>query len=197
MKMLGIEKFLLNRLQSKKGAVDLTRKLLDLTEHNGKQDFLEVGCGGGVVTKYLAREYSGSVAGIDIDPQQISLARKEAGDMKNVRYFEADATSMPFEDKKFDIVLSLGVLHHIENWLDALKEIKRVMKPGGYLLYADIIYPERITSMDKTSRMSFGLVTIDIGELNSFLEMFGFTTIHSQWKKRLVCKNYEAVYRRN
>ncbi len=195
--MLGIEKFLLNNLQSKKGAIDLTKKLLKFVELNGKQDFLEAGCGNGLVTKYLAEKYGASVTGIDIDPQQIELARKEAEGMQNISYLEADTTSLPFEDRKFDIVLSFGVLHHIENWLDALKEIKRVLKPGGYFLYADIIYPEKITSMDRSSNMSFGLVTIDINELNSFLEKFGFTTVHSQWKKRLVCKNYEAVYRRN
>jgi len=195
--MLGIEKFLLNNLQSKKGAIDLAKKLLKFVEFNGNQDFLEAGCGNGLVTKYLAEKYGASVTGIDIDPQQIALARKEAEDMQNIRYLEADTTSLPFGNRKFDIVLSFGVLHHIENWLDALKEIKRVLKPGGYFLYADIIYPERITSMDRSSNMSFGLVTIDIDELNSFLEEFGFTTVHSQWKKRLVCKNYEAVYRRN
>ena len=197
MKMLGIEKFLLNNLQSKKGAVDLTKKLLAFVEIDGKQDFLEVGCGNGVVTRYLVKEYGGSVTGIDIDPQQIELAKKDASGIKNIRYYEADATNLPFGDRAFDIVLSFGVMHHIENWLDALKEIRRVLKPGGYLLYADIIYPEKITSMDRSSSMSFGLVTIDIDELNSFLEKFGFTTIHSQRKKRLVCKNYEAVYRRN
>jgi ubiquinone/menaquinone biosynthesis C-methylase UbiE len=197
MKMLGIEKFLLNNLQSKKGAIDLTKKLLTFVEFDGKQDFLEVGCGNGVVTRYLAREYGGTITGIDIDPQQIEMAKKDASGIDNIRYYEADATSLLFRDRAFDIVLSFGVMHHIENWLDALKEVKRVLKHGGYFLYADIIYPERITSMDRSSSMSFGLVTIDIDELNSFLEKFGFTTIHSQRKNRLVCKNYEAVYRRN
>jgi ubiquinone/menaquinone biosynthesis C-methylase UbiE len=195
--MLGIEKFLLNNLQSKKGAIDLTKKLLTFVEFDGKQDFLEVGCGNGVVTRYLAREYGGTITGIDIDPQQIEMAKKDASGIDNIRYYEADATSLLFRDRAFDIVLSFGVMHHIENWLDALKEVKRVLKHGGYFLYADIIYPERITSMDRSSSMSFGLVTIDIDELNSFLEKFGFTTIHSQRKNRLVCKNYEAVYRRN
>jgi len=197
MKMLGIEKFLLNNLQRKKGAIDLTKKLLAFIEPDEKQDFLEVGCGSGVVTRYLAKEYGGSVTGIDIDPQQIELAKKGASGINNIRYYEADATSLPFENKRFDVILSFGVLHHVENWLEALKEIRRILKPGGYFLYADIIYPEKITSMDRSSSMSFGLVTIDIDELNSFLEKFGFTTIHSQRKKRLVCKNYEAVYRRN
>jgi len=197
MKMLGIEKFLLNRIQSKKGAIDLTDKLLTFVELDEEKKFLEVGCGNGLVTRYLAQEYGGEVTGIDIDAQQVELAKKELDGIQNVNYIEADANNLPFEDREFDIVLSFGVLHHVENWLNALKEIKRVLKHGGYFVYADIIYTEKITRMDKTSSISFGLVTIDIDELNSFLEKFGFTTIHSQRKNRLVCKNYEAVFRRN
>jgi ubiquinone/menaquinone biosynthesis C-methylase UbiE len=195
--MLSIEKFLLNKLQSKKGTINLIEKLLDFVELNGQRSFLEIGCGSGFITQHLANKYGGEVTGIDIDPRQIELARKGSIYIRDISYLEADATSLPFEDRKFDIVLSVGVLHHIENWLDSLKEMKRVLKPGGYFLYADIVYPESITAIDKRSTLSFGLVTIDIGELNSFLERFGFTTIHSRWKNRWVCKNYEAVYRRN
>ena len=197
MKMLGIEKFLLYRLQSKKQALILTQKLLDFVELNGKQDFLEVGCGNGIVSRYLATEYAGEITGIDIDPEQIELACKDTAGMPNIRFLEADAADLPFSDGSFDIVLSLGVLHHIHNWLDVLKEIKRILRPDGYFVYADIIYPERVTRMDSSSKRSFGLVTIDIDELNSFLEKFGFTTIHSEVSNRLVCRNYEAVYRRS
>ena len=196
MKMLPVEKFL-NRLQGKKRALDLTEKLLEFVKVEAKQDFLEVGCGNGLVTKYLAQEYSASVTGIDVDPQQIELALKDVDGIENLRYLEADAADLPFGEDSFDVVLSFGVLHHIKNWLDALKEVKRVLKPGGYFVYADIVYPERVTRMDGSSSVSFGLVTIDIDQLNTFLEKFGFTTIHSKWQERLVCRNYEAVYRRN
>ncbi|MFC1865933.1 class I SAM-dependent methyltransferase [Chloroflexota bacterium] len=194
--MLPVEKFL-NRLQSKKRALDLTEKLLEFVKVEAKQDFLEVGCGNGLVTKYLAQEYNASVIGIDVDPQQIELACKDVDSIENLRYLESDAADLPFKESSFDVVLSFGVLHHIKNWLDALKEVKRVLKPGGYFVYADIVYPERVTRMDGSSNVSFGLVTIDIDQLNTFLEKFGFTTIHSQWQKRLVCRNYEAVYRLN
>ncbi len=196
MKMLSVEK-LLNRAQSKKNALKLTEKLLEFVKMEESQAFLEIGCGNGLVTKHLAEEYSASVTGIDIDPQQIELARNSVNGMENLRYLEANAADLPFKEGSFNVVFSFGVLHHIKDWLDALKEVKRVLKPGGYFVYADIIYPEKITKMDSTSSISFGLVTIDIDQLNSFLEKFGFTTIHSQWQKRLVCKNYEAVYRRN
>jgi len=196
MAMLGIEK-ILNRLQSRRQSLDLARRLLQYTGIDGSRRYLELGCGSGVVVTYLAKEYEGEVVGIDMDPQQVALAHKSGNGLPNVRYLEADATTLPFKSSSFDVVLSFGVLHHIKDWLGALKEVRRVLKPGGYFVYADIIYPERITRMDSGSSISFGLVTIDIDELNGFLEKFGFTTIHSQWQNRLVCRNYEAVYRRN
>jgi ubiquinone/menaquinone biosynthesis C-methylase UbiE len=196
-KMRGLEKFLLNRLQSKKRALALTQKLLSHVETNGSQRFLDVGCGNGLVSRYLAREYDGEVTGIDIDPEQIELARRDSAGVENVCFLEDDAAELPFPDNSFDIVFSLGALHYISNWLDVLKEIKRVLKPDGYFVYADIIYPERVTRADSSSPVSFGLVTVDVNEMNSFLEKFGFTTIHSETTNLLVCRNYEAVYRRS
>ena len=196
MQMLNIEKFL-NGLQSKKQSVNMARRLLGYTIEDVSQRYLEIGCGTGVVAAYLSKEYEGEVIGIDIDPKQIALAQKEGAGLPNVHYLEADAAALPFERGSFDVVLSFGVLHHIKNWLDVLKEVKRVLKPGGYFVYADIIYPERITKMDNSSKVSFGLVTVDIDELNSFLEKFGFTNVHSKWDNMIICRNYEAVYRRN
>ncbi len=197
MKMLGLEKVFANNLRSKKRALGLARKLLGFTELDGKQDFLEVGCGSGVVSKYFARSYNSSVIGIDIDPQQIKLAGKDIGDIANIHFLEADATDLPFEDSSFDIVLSFGVMHYIYNWLDGVKEIKRVLRAKGYFIYADLIYPELITKWDRSSKLSFGLVTVPVDELNAFIRRNDFTTIHSLLTKSFVCRNYEAVYRRN
>jgi len=196
MKMRRIEKFFVNRVQSKKRVLDLTQKLLGFVELDGKKDFLEVGCGNGVVSRYLAKRFHFNVVGIDIDREQIELAQKDIGGIPNIRFLEADATNLPFADSSFDIVLSIGVMHHIANWLDALKEIKRVLRAKGYFIYADLIYPELITKLDRSSRYSFGLVTVRINDLNSFIEKNGFTALHSKITKAFVCRNYEAVYRR-
>ena len=196
MKMLRLEKFFVNNLQSKKRTLVLARKLLSYVELNGKKDFLEVGCGNGLVSKYIAKNYSSSVIGIDVDPEQIELARKDAVGISNIRFLAADATNLPFEDNSFDIVLSFGVLHHIYKWLDALKEIGRVLRVKGYFVYADLIYPGWVTRMDRSSKISFGLVTINIEDLNLFIKQNGFTTVHNDLTKRLIFQNYKAVYSR-
>ena len=88
-------------------------------------------------------------------------------------------------------------MHHISNWLDGVKEIKRVLRVGGYFIYAELIYPELITKWYRSSKLSFGLVTVGINELNAFMRRSGFTTLHSLLTKSFVCRNYEAVYRKN
>ncbi len=196
MKMLKIEKLLVNSRWSEKRVLELAHKLLDFIELDDEGDFLELGCGNGVVSKWIAKEYLGNVTGVDVDPEQIELAQRDTIGMPHIRFLEADATKLPFEDSSFDVVLSFGVLHHIHNWLDALKEVKRVLRNKGYFVYADLVYPELITRMDSSSKHSFGLVTINVDELNSFIKQSGFSTIHSSLTKAFVCRNYEAVYRR-
>lgn len=196
MKMQGLEKLLVNSRWSRQRVLKLAKKLLGYIETGDETDFLEIGCGNGEVSKYIARTYRGRVTGVDVDPEQVGIARENDDDIPHLKYMEADSTNLPFEDGSFDVVLSFGVLHHIKNWHDALKEIRRVLRDDGYFIYADIIYPEAITDMDKSSSFSFGLTTVDVDEVDSFLEDSGFSKVHSSVEKSFVIKNYEAVYRR-
>ena len=74
---------------------------------------MEVGCGNGAVSNYVAVKYPLEVVGTDIDLDQIQLAQQHISNLKNLRFFEADATNLPFADSEFDLVLSFGVMHHI------------------------------------------------------------------------------------
>jgi ubiquinone/menaquinone biosynthesis C-methylase UbiE len=196
MKMLGFEKLMGNSPWSKKKVVELAKKLLEMAELRDATDFLEIGCGNGEVSKYIARNYVGKVIATDIDPDQIAIARKGSGNISNLRFQVADAVELPFEDESFDVVIAFGVLHHIDKWDTAMAEIIRVLRPGGYLIYAEVIYPEAISSMDKSSSLSFGLETVDIEKVKAFFEKNGFTQVYSFLEKVLVCHNYEAVYRK-
>jgi len=197
MKMLGFEKLLVNSPWSKKRGLALAKKLLEFVRFDDRTDFLEIGCGNGVVSKYMAKTYMGSVTATDIDSKQIDANILAATKLSNLTFKIADAVNLPFKDESFDVIISFGVLHHIDGWQKALSEIKRVLKPGGYLVYAEVIYPESISGMDKMSRFSFGLEAIDIDEVQDFFDTNGFEEIHSLLENSLVCQNYEAVYRRN
>ena len=197
MKMLKLEKLLVNSQWSRKRVLALAKKLLGYIEMGDETDFLEIGCGNGEVAKCIARTYRGRVTGIDVDPEQVKIARENDDDIPHLKFLEADSTDLPFEDESFNVVLSFGVLHHIRNWRDALGEIKRVLRDGGYFVYADLVYPEAITKMDSSSGYSFGLTTVNVDEIESLLEKNGFIKINSSLEKSFVLKNYEAVYRRD
>lgn len=197
MKMLGFEKLLVNSPWSKKRGLTLAKKLLEFVQFDDRTDFLEIGCGNGVVSKYIAKTYMGSVTATDIDSKQIDENILAATKLSNLKFKVVDAVNLPFEDNSFDVIISFGVLHHIEGWQKALSEISRVLKPGGYVVYAEVIYPEGISEMDKVSRLSFGLESIDIDEVQDFFDTNGFEEIHSLLEKSLVCQNYEAVYKKS
>jgi len=101
---------------------------------------LEIGLGTGFSLKEMARSVGekGKAYGIDITPQMLERTRKrlqKAGLMDRVELCEGDARSMPYEDSKFDAVYMAATLELFDtpDIPRVLKEIKRVLKPGGRL----------------------------------------------------------------
>ncbi|MEX2451862.1 MAG: class I SAM-dependent methyltransferase [Rhodospirillales bacterium] len=93
---------------------------------------LEIGCGSGVLSCRLARE-AAEVTAIDITETAVTLAKRNAtGQNVTIDILNADAERMPFADNSFDYVFSWGVLHHSSNMDNALKEVSRVLTPGGH-----------------------------------------------------------------
>lgn len=95
--------------------------------HPGER-VLEIGCGTGSDLLQFAKH--GAIAtGVDITDTHLDLARKRVGDRAEV--VKGDFRSLPFPDSCFDYVYSHGVLHHLSEPEQAVKEIFRILKPGG------------------------------------------------------------------
>jgi SAM-dependent methyltransferase len=89
---------------------------------------LDAGCGSGRNMVEFARH--GTVTGIELSHTSVSLAReREAGEV-----VEGSVLDMPFEADSFDLAASLDVIEHLQDDLLALRELRRVVKPGGTLL---------------------------------------------------------------
>jgi ubiquinone/menaquinone biosynthesis C-methylase UbiE len=192
MKMVKFEKWFINSKKHGDYVINRAEKLLQMVDIKENQSYLEVGCGNGSVCKYIAEKYPWSVTGVDVDPKQIQIAQESSRDVPNIRFVEADATNIPFPDNNFDIVLSFGTTHHIHDWPKALSEIKRVLKPEGYFIYYDLVYPRLLAGLAKLLMRSYGIVTMP--ELNSFIVANGYREVSTSKRNSLVWYDYEAVY---
>ncbi len=101
-------------------------------ESGRSKDILEIGVGMGADHIRWARSGPKSLNGIDLTPRAVEHTRKRLAIyqlISDVR--EADSEQLPFPDNSFDIVYSWGVLHHTPHTADAVKEVHRVLRPGG------------------------------------------------------------------
>lgn len=103
---------------------------------------LDVGCGLGGPCRMLAAEYNCHATGIDLSNEYIRTANKLSKlvnlDHKTT-FVQGDATSLPFDDKSFDVVWTQHVQMNIPDKKRFYSEISRVLKAGGYFLYYEIL----------------------------------------------------------
>ena len=102
------------------------------------QHLLDVGCGPGTITADLAQRLAaGRVCGIDSSTGIIETARRE---YPNIAFLVGDVCHLPFRDAAWDVVHAHQVLQHISRPVTALKEMRRVVRPGGIVAARDSDY---------------------------------------------------------
>jgi ubiquinone/menaquinone biosynthesis C-methylase UbiE len=114
------------------------RKLRKMSPAKRPSNVLEIGCGEGQGTKNILSYWQPSaIDAIDLDPKMIVRAKKRLTD-ERVTFQVGDASKLSFaKPHSYDAVFDFGIIHHIPNWQDCLKELHRVLKPGGYLHIED------------------------------------------------------------
>ncbi len=140
-------------LSSRVAKVKIRDLIIESIPWRGDENVLDVGCGRGLFLIGAAKHLkSGKATGIDLwNPQDLSgntaeaaLANAKAeGVEKRVKIETGDARKLPFAGQSFDVVLSSLALHNISYKTErtqALREIDRVLKPGGQLAIFDIFY---------------------------------------------------------
>lgn len=99
---------------------------------------LEIGCGSGFGAKLIKKYFSPrEIIGIDIDERMIEIAKKRNND-QSITFKLMDASKLEFSDDYFDAVFDFGIIHHIPNWRDCVKEIYRVLKTGGEFICEEL-----------------------------------------------------------
>lgn len=101
------------------------------------KDVLEVGSGRGGGAAYISRYLKPrQMVGVDRTASSVEFARRHFAAQKNLRFKEADAHDLPFEDASFDAVVNIESAQHYKDIGRFLAEVHRVLRPGGHLLIA-------------------------------------------------------------
>ena len=102
---------------------------------------LDMGCGPGTITVGLARR-ARSVVGVDTSAEMVESARRRAReeDVDNASFELGSAYDLPFEDDSYDVVYAHQLLQHLSDPVRALREARRVLRPGGLVAVRDSDY---------------------------------------------------------
>ena len=118
--------------------------LIEMAHADESDIALDVATGGGHTANALAPLVR-HVTALDLTPEMLASAGKfiKGNGHSNVDFVEGDAENMPFEDDTFDIVTCRIAPHHFPNIKEFVKEVYRVLKPGGHFLLNDNTAPEK------------------------------------------------------
>ncbi len=102
---------------------------------------LDLGCGPGTITADIGRRVApGRVVGVDMSAEIIEKARRDAGGGSNVEFVAGDVYALDIRDGTFDVVHAHQVLQHLHDPVGALRQMKRLCRPGGLVAARDADY---------------------------------------------------------
>jgi SAM-dependent methyltransferase len=156
-------------------------QLLELTADSS---VLEIGCGSGRYALQVVETAGCKVIGLDLNAEGIRNANTLA-EQRNlssqIHFQQCDVSQvLPFADKTFDAVFSNDVFCHISGRAALLRELWRVMKPGGRILYSDaLVLGGMLSNEEIATRSMIGYyLFVPPGENEKLLEASGFHLIH-------------------
>jgi len=118
------------------------------------QTVLEVGCGHGGGAAYVMRSLRPRrMEGVDLSERSIQLC-SERYPMKGLAFRTGDALALPYGNEEFDVVLNIESSHAYPSTETFLREVHRVLRPGGHLLFADLRRSKRIPQLWRDVEMS-------------------------------------------
>ncbi len=164
------------------GHAPLTNWGLSLVEiHNG-WTMLDIGCGGGATLKRLLMRSKGAkVYGIDISEESVAKARKVNASVLDRQVFvtQGSAEKLPYEDNKFDLVTAVETVYFWPDLPNCLKEVRRVVKPGGRFA----IMVEVLESDSVWTDVVDGMTAYSPEQLKEMLDEAGFVNTELHRKK--------------
>lgn len=144
-----------------------------------KANVLDVGCGSGWAARLLGQN-GGHVAGIDVADEMIRVAREQSTSFANVEYQLASAENLPFPDNTFTHAFSMESLYYYADIGKAVREIARVLQPGGSFVTVVDLYQENLPSHQWIETLKVPVQLLSTAEYRALLEAAGFINIRDE-----------------
>ncbi|WP_336360268.1 methyltransferase domain-containing protein [Haladaptatus sp. ZSTT2] len=152
---------------------DMRAEALELIDIQDGDRVLDVGCGTGFATEGLL-QYTDDVHGLDQSIHQLEKAWAKLGKHETVKFYRGDAERLPFRDGQFDKVWSSGSIEYWPEPVKALREIRRVVKPGNKVLIVGPNHPQNFVMGKLADAM---MLFYDEAEADRMFSEAGFVDI--------------------
>jgi len=128
--------------------LQLIEHLAQLTEIKHGSDILDIGCGFGASSLYLAKKYKAAITGITISSVQVQMATEAAArEQLDAKFLLMDAEAMEFQ-QQFDVLWSVESISHYEHREEFFASAAKLLKPGGLFAITDWFKEENLTAAE-------------------------------------------------
>jgi excisionase family DNA binding protein len=128
----------------------IKNKLINLQLLKKNMTLMDIGAGDGYISRAVAG-FVKKVIAVDISSKMLKELKKKARDtgLKNIETIESDGQDVPIGEESIDVICANMYLHHIDDPEIAVREIKRILKPGGTVYISDFIEHTNIVLKEK------------------------------------------------
>lgn len=166
------------------GGVDLFRQIAVLTEMSEGDEVLGVACGKGVSLGYYVSELGVTAAGVENDPRMVEQAEawaRDAGVAGRLQFQSGRSDQLPYRDAIFDISIGeIGLAGHCEPE-DAVRELVRVTKPGGFVVLVQLVWKAPVDEVrQRVLSEHLGARPLMVVEWKRLLRESGVEDVHTE-----------------
>ena len=132
-----------------RNSAELILELLGDVDLRPEHSVLDVGCGRGGAVSVIRRYFQvGNVTGVDLSREAIAFCREQHADART-EFVVGDALDLPSADRAHDVVISVESSHSYRSFEKFYREVRRVLRHGGWFLYTDLLPAERIPDIER------------------------------------------------
>ncbi|MBI5807082.1 MAG: class I SAM-dependent methyltransferase [Ignavibacteriales bacterium] len=159
------------------GGLNATKELIDCLQINSGTRVIDIACGKGTTSLFIAEKYNCEVIGIDISKDLIEEAnflKKKKGLEQKVKFQVGDAIQLPFSDNEFDIAISQAMLVLVADKIKTIKEAYRVVKKGGKAGWLELSWKKEINKefLEKVTNVLCAYCMTNVNTYNEWVEIF-------------------------